>query len=660
MTRLLERALAGLGQDAESRPGGPGALNHETQRLFAYHHATKHTYYSVRARAHFLDWRNQPSPFRVYRGARTIKLERNPSFPAVGTFEAMARLGEGGEGGRGSKGGKGAREGTQSAVRLDSVWLSRLLWYSMAISAWKQVPQSGIRYSLRVNPSSGNLHPTETHLALCGFDGLDDGLYHYRADTHALERRGRGDWVGELARALELDAAARLARPRLIVALTSIFWREAWKYRDRAYRYCCHDLGHAQMSILLAALALGHHGGVMAHFSDLRLARTLGLAQSDEAPMSFLVFSENSGDKAPPRAELESSTPNELSEEEVPYYLLLGMHRSTVLVRTKESEETSFGGFESFTSFTSSSPPTSASPTSPTAPDSPLGAVVRRRRSALDFDPQAEPMPRATLEQMLDLATRDWPADWRGNFVLGKKEEGEIKEVEGSTKKTWQGHDFIELYLYVHRVRGLEPGVYRWSARDRQLEQLHTGNVQRVAAYLSLEQPLAGHASFAISMIADLEAAARLFGNRGYRYVHFEAGAIGQRLYLGAEALGWNATGIGAFYDDDVHRYLGLLEETGAKLTESVYAAEQAAMVTLETQATTISGASPEVTISESHEEQARSTQTGAPGVTGAMPVERPSSGDASRDGRRLPRQVIYHFAVGRAVRDPRLGAAEE
>src|SRR2546425_12740986 len=107
------------------------------------------------------------------------------------------------------------------------------------------------------------------------------------------------------------------------------------------------------------------------------------------------------------------------------------MHRSTVLVRTKESEETSFGGFESFTSFTSSSPPTSASPTSPSAPDSPLGAVVRRRRSTLDFNPQAEPMPRATFEQMLDFATRDWQADWRGNFVLGKREAGEIKEVEG-------------------------------------------------------------------------------------------------------------------------------------------------------------------------------------------------------------------------------------
>jgi nitroreductase len=93
-------------------------------------------------------------------------------------------------------------------------------------------------------------------------------------------------------------------------------------------------------------------------------------------------------------------------------------------------------------------------------------------------------------------------------------------------------------------------------------------------------------------MIADLARAARVFGNRGYRYVFFEAGAIGQRLYVGAEALGWNATGIGAFYDDDVHRFLGFLDD-------------------------------PE--------------------------------GVHHVDPQNLPRQVIYHFSVGRAVPDPRL-----
>jgi SagB-type dehydrogenase family enzyme len=208
-------------------------------------------------------------------------------------------------------------------VQLDVTWLSRLLWHSMAISAWKKVPRTGSRYSLRVNPSSGNLHPTETHLALVGFTGVDGGLYHYRADRHALELRSRGDWTEQIARALVLPWAAESP---VIIGLTSIFWREAWKYRDRAYRYCCHDLGHAMISLLLAARALGLPGGVVAQFSDLRLTHALGLAESDDAPMAFLVFPPQSPSgrlPAPPQQE-PAGVPNELSAEEVPYDLLLG------------------------------------------------------------------------------------------------------------------------------------------------------------------------------------------------------------------------------------------------------------------------------------------------------------------------------------------------
>jgi SagB-type dehydrogenase family enzyme len=64
-------------------------------------------------------------------------------------------------------------------------------------------------------------------------------------------------------------------------------------------------------------------------------------------------------------------------------------------------------------------------------------------------------------------------------------------------------------------------------------------------------------------MIGDLDRAVRTYGDRGYRYVHFEAGAIGHQLYLAAEAFGMGATGIGAFYDDQVHHYLNLLPEQG-------------------------------------------------------------------------------------------------
>jgi SagB-type dehydrogenase family enzyme len=622
MTRFLPRALA----DLEG-----GGVNEETDRLFAYHHATKHSYQSVRTSAHFLDWHNQPDPFRTYEGVPLIALPTEPDFPEAGTFATMAALAERARTAKGSKPGYGEQ------IQLDVSWLSRLLWHSMAISAWKKVPRTGYRYSLRVDPSSGNLHPTETHLALRGFTGVDDGLYHYRADRHALELRSQGDWTGQLARALELAWATDA---RLIVGLTSIFWREAWKYRDRGYRYCCHDLGHAMMSLLLAARALGLPGGAVAHFSDLRLTHALGLAESDEAPMAFLVFPSQSAPgrlPVPPQQE-PAGVPNELSAEEVPYNLLLGMHRSTILTDPVGLPDPP-GALPRISQVNTGTAHEQAS-----LPDrwrdNPLGPTVRRRRSALDFDAGTPPMERDEVEQLLDFGTRDWLADWRGNF-------------SGETTRVERGADFVMLYLYFHRVRDCEPGVYRWDQWSRRLEQLHRGNVERVAAYLSLEQSLAGNACFAVSMIADLAEAARVFGTRGYRYVHFEAGAIGQRLYVGAEALGWNATGIGAFYDDDVHRYLGFLEEGETPVGASLHAAEQAALVMLGSPSSRAAAQDrdrrePAPVISESGEEH-----------RSGLREFRENEGEAAprRDPRTLPRQVIYHFAVGRAIPDPRLEA---
>ena len=616
MTRFLSRALANL--------EGSG-VNEETERLFAYHHITKHSFHSVRTNAHFLDWHNQPDPFRRYEAAPLITLPGESGFPEAGTFATMAALAEG------ARPAKESKLEYCEEVQFDVTWLSRLLWHSMAISAWKKVPRTGYRYSLRVNPSSGNLHPTETHLALRGFTGLDDGLYHYRGDRHALELRSRGGWTEQIARALVLPWAAESP---LIVGLTSIFWREAWKYRDRAYRYCCHDLGHAMMSLLLAARALGLPGGVVAHFGDLRLTHALGLDESDEAPMAFLIFPPQSPSEllhAPPRQET-AGVPNELSAEEVPFQLLLEMHRSTIL----PDPVGPLPRVSPLNVGTAHDQPSLPDP----ARDAPLGQTVRRRRSALDFDARTPPMEREEVEQLLDFATRDWRADWRGNFG-------------GETTPIASGADFVTLYLYFHRVRDCEPGVYRWDKSSRRLERLHRGNVERMAAYLSLEQALAGNACFAVSMIADLAEAARVFGNRGYRYVHFEAGAIGQRLYVGAEALGWNATGIGAFYDDDVHRYLGFLEEGETPVEVSLREAEQAELVMLGSPASRAAAQTrdrrePTPLISESGEEQLSGPRQFRENEEGATPCG---------DPRTLPRQVIYHFAVGRAIPDPRLRA---
>jgi SagB-type dehydrogenase family enzyme len=158
-----------------------------------------------------------------------------------------------------------------------------------------------------------------------------------------------------------------------------------------------------------------------------------------------------------------------------------------------------------------------------------FGEVARERRSALDFVGGTQSMTMAQLAAILVVARPRW----------------------------------VQLYLYVHRVEGLDLGVYRFWPERRELERVKSGDQRVVAAGLSLSQDLAGNACVAFSMIGDLERAARADGDRGYRYVHFEAGAIGHRLYLAAEALGLGATGIGAFYDDQVHRYLNLAAGQG-------------------------------------------------------------------------------------------------
>lgn len=627
MTRFLSRAL----KDSEL-----AGLNHETQRLFAYHQATKHTYQSVRASAHFLDWRNQPNPFRTYDGAQLVALPGDPDFPDMGTFVAMGALDEA------ATTAEKSDPAERPAVALDATCLSRLLWHSMAVSAWKKIPGSGSRYSLRVNPSSGNLHPTETYLVLRGMEDLRDGLYHYRADMHALELRGEGARTQQFAEALQFPHAADAS---LIVGLTSIFWREAWKYRERAYRYCCHDLGHAMMSILLSARALGLSGGAIGHFSDSRMTNLLGLTGSDEAPMAFLVFPTGkiptgSAPSDSATAEKFVGEPNELSAEEAPYKLLLDMHASTVspdpagalphaCLSNPNATDRLPKQFENAREGTS---------------DSNFGMIARRRRSALDFDPRTSPMPRADLQQLLEFATRDWRADWRGNF------EGNTFSLPAA------GADFVTLYLFVHRVHDCESGVYIWDGRRRALQQLHQGNVQRVAAFLSLEQTLAGNSCFTVSMVADLDKAAITFGNRGYRYVYFEAGAIGQRIYVGAEALGWNATGIGAFYDDDVHRYLGFLAEIDGPVS-NVDQAQGSTLVMLDSPASRHA-------MEQKHEAKEVASAIAAANVQ-ALPTGRRSPKDylmtaqmgaaLPTDSSKLPRQVIYHFAVGRAIPDPRI-----
>jgi SagB-type dehydrogenase family enzyme len=106
----------------------------------------------------------------------------------------------------------------------------------------------------------------------------------------------------------------------------------------------------------------------------------------------------------------------------------------------------------------------------------------------------------------------------------------------------------------VHSVEGLIPGAYFFRRGPSTLELLKEGAFRAEAHHLGLEQDLPADACVDIFFLANLERTLERYGNRGYRAVQFEAGAIGGRMYLAAYARGLGATGL-TFFDDDVTNF---------------------------------------------------------------------------------------------------------
>src|SRR5216683_4359907 len=112
---------------------------------------------------------------------------------------------------------------------MDIAMPQLILELSLGLSAWKSIPGSSL--ALRLNPSSGNLHPTEAHLILPELPGITVGIFHYNSFLHALEPRA------EVLETTWRHIKGHLQADGFLVALTSILWREAWKYGERAFRY---------------------------------------------------------------------------------------------------------------------------------------------------------------------------------------------------------------------------------------------------------------------------------------------------------------------------------------------------------------------------------------------------------------------------------------
>ena len=486
--------------------------NRHLEAAWDYHDATKHTYWSVRTNPHYLDWANQPLPFKIYPSLNLLPLPRE--VPQTG-MAALSVLSE--------------RNIVSDRTALPDLGnVAQILYFSAGITRRRAHPGGEIFF--RAASCTGALYEVELYLVCGELPGLEAGVYHFSVADFGLRQLRVGDYRGVLVRATAGEPAI-LHAPATIVC-TGTYWRNAWKYQARSYRHFGWDNGTILANLLALCAANRVPARVVCGFVDADVNRLLDVDTQREVAFSLVPVGYLPG--APPDAP-DNVTPLRLetvpvSKTEVDYPAMRAMHEASCLYSPEEVAV--WRGPVPGMQF-----PADAGQGIPLRPHNdeemsrdPIERVILRRGSTRKFAQEA--ISFAEFSTLLDCSTRGIPAD-----VLDPP-----------------GAQLNELYLIVHAVEGLNPGLYVFLRDRRTLECLREGKFRSEACYLGLEQDLPGEASVAVFFLADLERIVERFGNRGYRAVQLEAGILGGKLYLAAYAQRLGATGL-TFYDDDVVKF---------------------------------------------------------------------------------------------------------
>ncbi|MBY0577940.1 MAG: SagB/ThcOx family dehydrogenase [Burkholderiales bacterium] len=455
--------------------------------VFSYHERTKHRLERYAAGPETLDWSMQPNPFREFIGAKKTALPLSAHRISAGERPALESVGA-------------------------------LLQLSMGLSAWKEYGPD--RWALRCNPSSGNLHPTECYILALNVPGIENGLHHYASLDHSLELRCGVEWTRET---------------RLFVGLSSIHWREAWKYGERAFRYCQLDIGHALGALRHAALALGW-GLKMLDTPETVLGteRLEDFAGAEKEEFDILLEAGSGCATDFPELEMTNWTGQANCLDPHPMYKWPVIDEVAAATRHPLPHE---------------NPPSAGYSGAIYPVDLLLG-----RRSAQQFDP-AFTMKKEHFFRMLEQLVRLWDI--------------------------WDFESRVHPVFFLHRVEAMAPGLYvlprsdtalsklkahfrsdfLWEQAGHDLYLLARGDFRAVAKTVSCRQAIASDSCFAMGMLAEFE---ETIGPDPWRYrqLHWEAGLMGHALYLEAEAAGLRGTGIGCFFDDAFHDLLGLSGKT--------------------------------------------------------------------------------------------------
>jgi SagB-type dehydrogenase family enzyme len=458
--------------------------NGDQQAALAFHDATKLSYINLLTK---------PPLYKSYPGLIQIPLPVAvpPEMPAL---EAISGT------------------GTASTSPLDLPEIAQLLHYSAGLIK-KSMSASAGEVHYRAAASAGALYPIELYLVCGDLPGLVAGVYHYAPADNALTQLRVGDFRGNLAAAAADESLA--AVPATVVS-TAVFWRSAWKYRTRGYRYCFWDNGTVLANMLATANSLGLPARAIAGFVDSDVDQILGIDSEQEASTCLVPLGQAGGQRPYIVRALSPIDAGDLGFSDAISYPESGLLHSESCL---ESPEVVSDWRVPVHAIEASSPPVIAS--------APLGESVLERGSTRRF--AREPISSEQLSALLAASTAAMPADFGGTLT--------------------------EPYLIVNAVDGVKSGAYHYSRNSGkpggELQLLKEGEFRAESGHLCFEQALGADASAVVFFLADLDAGLERLGNRGYRAAQLEAGVMGGNVYIAAHSLGLGATGM-TFFDDAV------------------------------------------------------------------------------------------------------------
>jgi SagB-type dehydrogenase family enzyme len=391
--------------------------------------------------------------------------------------------------------------------------LSRLLHLANGITAPGRLP-------LRAAPSAGALYAGEVYVLASRVEPLEPGVYSYHVPTHRLIQLASDPPLDVLTHSVEHPAALKSAP--VLFLLTNVFHRYTHRYANRGYRYALIDSGHIGENLRLAAAAEGLGSVSPLRFRDDSLNALLEIDGRDEAVCALHAIG------APAQAgELPASIRFEEAGRSSNFAPPAGLSEPEVYhLATKLSPGSAVWSAEADARRTASSGTLELPRRVPSAAS--LAWAIEERRSAARF--RDVPISLSDLSFILELA--------QGNSA--------------ATLAPW-----IDLRLVVHRVADLAPGVYGYAPDAHALAAVRGGEMRGAMRRACLGQEKAESAAVGFAMLADLQAAAA-HGDRAYRDLLLESGAIAQRLYLAAEAKGLAARNLAAFFDDSLNGLLGV------------------------------------------------------------------------------------------------------